>query len=82
MLLILILHEMLVTPESSFPTYEVTQTCMLPSTTLIILDSFQVVILLLLAIQCLTNTIKASCPVCHKYACTWHFFLGISFALL
>ena len=49
----------LVTPESSFPTYEVTQTYMLPRTTLIILDFFQVVNLVLLAIQHVTNTIQA-----------------------
>ena len=38
-----------------------------------ILDSFQVVILVFLVLRYLTNTIQA---------CTWHFFLDISFALL
>ena len=61
--------EMLVTPEGSVPHFEVNQTYMPQYTTLIILDSFQVVIFVLLAVQYPTNTIQA---------CTWHFFLRSS----
>ena len=43
--------EMLVTPEGSLPHFEVNQTYMPQCTTLIILDFFQVVILVLLAVS-------------------------------
>ena len=41
---------MLVTPEGSFPHYEVTQTCIPPSTTLIVLDSLQIVFLYIIVV--------------------------------
>ena len=43
-------NTMLVTPEGSFPHYEVTHTCIPPSTTLIVLDSLQIVFLYIIVV--------------------------------